>query len=155
GRVAGAVAAGAGESRGESPEHESGEQSIPEAHGVARPVCGAGPIHNTTAPGADDMLPGFEEAPTAMSRVPALSQRAGPMPASPIRRLAPFAVEAQRAGKTVYALNIGQPDIATPKEILDRLKDYPDRFVPYGPSQGLPEFVEALRGYYETIGVAV
>jgi aspartate aminotransferase len=77
------------------------------------------------------------------------------MPASPIRRLAPFAIEAQRAGKTVYALNIGQPDIPTPKEILDRLKDYPDRYVPYGPSQGMPEFVEALRVYYDSIGVAV
>ncbi|HUK62518.1 MAG TPA: pyridoxal phosphate-dependent aminotransferase, partial [Dongiaceae bacterium] len=74
---------------------------------------------------------------------------------SPIRRLAPFAVEAQRAGKTVYSLNIGQPDIPTPKEILDRLKEYPDRYVPYGPSQGLPEFIEALRHYYKGVGATL
>ena len=87
-------------------------------------------------------------------RIP-LSRRADAMPASPIRRLAPFAVEAARAGKTVYALNIGQPDIATPREILDRLRDFPDRYVPYGPSQGIPEFVDALRAYYASLGIAV
>ena len=85
----------------------------------------------------------------------ALSRRAQTMPASPIRRLAPFAVEARKAGKTVYSLNIGQPDIPTPKEILDRLREVPDRYVAYGPSQGLPEFVEALRGYYATLGIAL
>jgi len=84
-----------------------------------------------------------------------LSRRADAMPASPIRRLAPFAVEAARAGKTVYSLNIGQPDIATPPEILDRLRDFPDRYVPYGPSQGIPEFVDALRAYYASLGIAV
>jgi aspartate aminotransferase len=74
------------------------------------------------------------------------------MPASPIRRLAPLAAAARRAGKTVYALNIGQPDIPTPRAILDRLRAYPDAYVPYGPSQGLPEFIEALRAYYAGIG---
>src|SRR5437773_7337322 len=85
----------------------------------------------------------------------ALSRRAHSMPASPIRRLAPFAVEAQRAGKTVYSLNIGQPDIPTPQPILDRMREYPDRYVPYGPSQGLPEFIDALRSYYAGVGVPV
>ena len=83
----------------------------------------------------------------------ALSQRAQGLPASPIRRLAPFALKAQQAGKTVYSLNIGQPDIPTPQAILDRLRAFPDRYVAYGPSQGLPEFIEALRGYYGSIGV--
>jgi aspartate aminotransferase len=82
-----------------------------------------------------------------------LSARAGIMPASPIRRFAPLAVEARRQGRTLYALNIGQPDIATPKVILDRLRSYEAPYVPYGPSQGLPEFIEALRGYYAGIGV--
>ena len=70
-----------------------------------------------------------------------LSKRAQQMPASPIRRLAPFAAQARKAGKTVYPLNIGQPDIPTPKAILDRLRSYGDANVPYGPSQGLPEFI--------------
>ncbi len=84
-----------------------------------------------------------------------LSQRARIMPASPIRRLAPLVVAARRAGKTVYALNIGQPDIETPRVILDRLRSYQPQLVPYGPSQGLPEFVEALRAYYHGVGVDV
>lgn len=90
-----------------------------------------------------------------MPHPPRLSQRALGMPASPIRRLAPFAAEARRAGKKVYSLNIGQPDIPTPKAILDRLRSYDDRNVPYGPSQGLPEFVETLRGYYARVGLTV
>lgn len=77
-----------------------------------------------------------------------LAQRALEMPASPIRRLAPFAVAAERAGRKVYSLNIGQPDIATPPEILDRLQTFDRPNVAYGPSQGLPEFVEAIQRYY-------
>jgi len=82
-----------------------------------------------------------------------LSQRAQNMPASPIRRLAPLAAAARKAGKSIYALNIGQPDIPTPRPILDRLRSYAAANVPYGPSQGLPEFIEALRGYYAGVGV--
>jgi aspartate aminotransferase len=77
------------------------------------------------------------------------------MPASPIRRLAPLAAAARKAGKTLYALNIGQPDIATPRAILDRLRAYDAAYVPYGPSQGSPEFIEALRRYYVTVGLAL
>jgi aspartate aminotransferase len=77
------------------------------------------------------------------------------VPASPIRRLAPLAVAARRAGRTVYPLNIGQPDIATPRPILDRLRAWSEPYVAYGPSQGLPEFVEALRTYYAGIGIAL
>jgi aspartate aminotransferase len=82
-----------------------------------------------------------------------LSDRARIMPASPIRRLAPLAAAARRAGKAIYALNIGQPDIATPRVILDRLHSYDAAFIPYGPSQGLPEFIEALRVYYKGVGL--
>lgn len=82
-----------------------------------------------------------------------LSRRAVAMPASPIRRFAPLAVEARRRGKTVYALNIGQPDIPTPQVILDKLRSWSDPYVPYGPSQGLPEYIEALRWYYASVGV--
>src|SRR4029077_20211375 len=82
----------------------------------------------------------------------ALSHRARLMPASPIRRLAPLAAAARASGKTVYALNIGQPDIETPRVILDRLRGYDARNIPYGPSQGLPEFIEALCTYYAGVG---
>ena len=90
-----------------------------------------------------------------MSNAARLSRRAQHMPASPIRRLAPFAVAARKAGKTVHPLNIGQPDIPTPRAILDRLRSYDAPYVPYGPSQGLPEFVEALRSYYAGLGVTL
>jgi aspartate aminotransferase len=77
------------------------------------------------------------------------------MPASPIRRLAPLAARARAAGRSIYSLNIGQPDIPTPQAILDRLRRYDAVYVPYGPSQGLPEFIEALRTYYAGVGVRV
>lgn len=81
-----------------------------------------------------------------------LSQRAAIMPASPIRRLAPYAVAARAKGLEVHGLNIGQPDIPTPEAILSRLREYRAPYVPYGPSQGLPEYIEALRTYYAGVG---
>ncbi len=84
-----------------------------------------------------------------------LSRRAADLPASPIRRLAPFAVTARAAGKKVYGLNIGQPDIPTPPAILDRLKTYGEANIPYGPSQGTPEFLETLMAYYRAAGIDV
>jgi len=84
-----------------------------------------------------------------------LSARAQAMPASPIRRLAPLVAAARRAGKTIYSLNIGQPDIETPRPILDRLRAYDAALIPYGPSQGLPEFIEALRVYYRGVGLTL
>ena len=86
---------------------------------------------------------------------PPLSHRAQIMPSSPIRRLAPHAVEARRRGLTVHGLNIGQPDIPTPQAILDRFGAWTEPNVPYGPSQGLPEFLEALRTYYAGVGANV
>jgi len=90
-----------------------------------------------------------------MSEFNRLSQRAAIMPASPIRRLAPYAVEARRRGLVVHGLNIGQPDIPTPKVILDRMRAYDAPYVPYGPSQGLPEYLEALRTYYAGVGATL
>lgn len=84
-----------------------------------------------------------------------LSQRATLMPASPIRRLAPYAVAARKRGLAVYGLNIGQPDIATPQVILDRIRSFDQPYLAYGPTQGLPEFQEALRLYYASVGVTV
>jgi aspartate aminotransferase len=74
------------------------------------------------------------------------------MPASPIRRLAPFARDAVAAGRRVHHLNIGQPDIASPPEMLERLRTYTECNVAYGPSEGLPEFVDALHSYHLSCG---
>jgi aspartate aminotransferase len=75
------------------------------------------------------------------------------MPASPIRRLTPFADAARQRGVHVYHLNIGQPDIETPPEMRDRLKTIQDKVLAYSPSAGTPEFVEALLGYYRRAGL--
>jgi aspartate aminotransferase len=84
-----------------------------------------------------------------MHRECTLSGRGRTMPASPIRRLAPLAVEAAARGVRVHHLNIGQPDIPAPAEILRRLKTFSQTNLAYGPSQGLPEFIETVRRYHE------
>ncbi len=82
-----------------------------------------------------------------------LSRRALDMPASPIRRLAPLATAAERLGRRLHHLNIGQPDIATPPEIMRRLAAFRQTNIAYGPSEGLPEFIETLRRYHARWGI--
>ena len=82
-----------------------------------------------------------------------LARRAEAQPASPIRRLAPFAAEARRLGKHVFQLNIGQPDIPAPREVLDRLSTFDQPNVAYGPTEGQPEFLDAIQDYYAGWGL--
>ncbi|MCK5882633.1 MAG: pyridoxal phosphate-dependent aminotransferase [Bacteriovoracaceae bacterium] len=77
-----------------------------------------------------------------------VSTRGASLPASPIRKLKPFADEAMAKGKSIYYLNIGQPDIETPVNMLNVLKKLENKVIPYGPSQGLPEYQDALIKYY-------
>lgn len=81
-----------------------------------------------------------------------LSHRGRWMPASPIRRLAPLADEAKARGTRVYHLNIGQPDIPTPPEMLDAIRHFADPVLAYGPSGGLPETRAAMAGYLAGLG---
>lgn len=90
-----------------------------------------------------------------MPQATQLSERALAMPASPIRRLAPLAELARRAGKRVHALNIGQPDTPTPAAMLERLRHWAEPHVAYGPSGGLPEFIEAIRRYHSRWGITL
>jgi aspartate aminotransferase len=90
-----------------------------------------------------------------MAHTAQLSARALAMPASPIRRLAPLADQARRAGKHVHALNIGQPDTPTPAAMLERMHRWAEPNVAYGPSGGLSEFVEAIRRYHARWGLAL
>jgi len=85
----------------------------------------------------------------------AISTRGKMMPPSPIRKLKPYDDRARSAGRTVYHLNIGQPDIETPKEMLDVLKDIGTKIIGYGPSQGIPEYQDALIKYYNRHGIAL
>ena len=77
-----------------------------------------------------------------------LSRRAIEIQASPIRKLAPYADEAKANGIHVYHLNIGQPDIETPKEILDVYNHFDEKVLSYGPSQGLLKYRKNLVNYY-------
>ena len=90
-----------------------------------------------------------------MSSPIGLSERARTMPASPIRRLVPYADKARARGIKVYNLNIGQPDVETPKEMMDGYRNVDIKVLAYGPSQGLKEYVEALVEYYRRVGIAV
>ena len=78
-----------------------------------------------------------------------ISERGIEMPASPIRKLAPLAYEAQDQGVKIYRLNIGQPDLPTPQKALDVLKHVNLKTLEYSPSQGNRSLREALVGYYE------
>lgn len=74
------------------------------------------------------------------------------VPASPIRKLVPFAVEAKKKGVKVYHLNIGDPDIKTPEVMVNVLKNWSANPIPYGQSQGEPKFLESLVTYYNKLG---
>lgn len=84
---------------------------------------------------------------------PMASSRALHTPASPIRNLVPFAVQAVERGVRVYHLNIGQPDLETPPEIRDRLQKIDDRCLAYSPAQGTPGFLATMVRYYAGHGV--
>lgn len=78
-----------------------------------------------------------------------ISQRGLEMPASPIRKLAPLAAEAEDRGVKIYRLNIGQPDLPTPKKALEALKHIDRDTLEYSPSQGYKSLRQALVSYYE------
>ena len=77
------------------------------------------------------------------------------MPESPIRKLVPFAEKAKRNGKTVFHLNIGQPDIETPKVALDAVKDFSSQVVEYSHSAGFESYRKGLASYYQSLGISV
>jgi len=77
------------------------------------------------------------------------------MPASPIRKLVPFADAAKKRGVKVYHLNIGQPDIATPQVMLDALKNYNEKVIAYSNSAGNESYRKVLVDYYKSINIDV
>ena len=78
------------------------------------------------------------------------SNRVSSMQSSPIRKLVPFAQAAKAEGIKVYHLNIGQPDIKTPRGFFDAVKSFDNEVLEYAVSQGIPELIEALQDYYKT-----
>ena len=87
--------------------------------------------------------------------MPGVSQRGIRLPASPIRKLTPFADAAKSRGMKVYHLNIGQPDLPTPKKALDALKHIDRTTLEYSPSNGFKSLREKLVGYYDRFGIKV
>ena len=87
--------------------------------------------------------------------MPNISNKGLNMPESPIRKLVPFAEKAKRNGKTVFHLNIGQPDIETPKVALDAVKDFSSKVVEYSHSAGFESYRKGLASYYQSLGISV
>ncbi|WP_179414870.1 pyridoxal phosphate-dependent aminotransferase [Mucilaginibacter sp. E4BP6] len=84
--------------------------------------------------------------------MPKISDKGQRMPASPIRKLTPFADKAKLDGKKVYHLNIGQPDIETPAGMLDAIKNIDFKVWAYTPSEGTLAYRTKLTEYYNKLG---
>jgi aspartate aminotransferase len=82
--------------------------------------------------------------------MPSISSKAVAMPASPIRKLVPFAEAAKKQGRKVYHLNIGQPDIETPEVVRTKMKELDLKVVEYSNSDGIAAYRQGLTKYYAT-----
>ncbi|HEY1030127.1 MAG TPA: pyridoxal phosphate-dependent aminotransferase [Flavipsychrobacter sp.] len=87
--------------------------------------------------------------------MPVISHRGAQMPPSPIRKLVPYAETAKKKGTKVYHLNIGQPDIETPKAILDAVRHTDMKVLEYSHSAGFESYRKKLVEYYARNGVNV
>ena len=87
--------------------------------------------------------------------MPKISERACVMPASPIRKLVPYAEAAKKRGIKVYHLNIGQPDIKTPEIALDAIRHFDQKVIEYSHSAGNESYRKKLVGYYQGIGIDI
>ncbi len=82
-----------------------------------------------------------------------ISRRAHHIQASPIRKLKPYADKAKERGIHVYHLNIGDPDVPTPRPVLDAIHAYNEPVIGYGPSQGFLELRQSMTRYFGTYGI--
>jgi aspartate aminotransferase len=89
------------------------------------------------------------------NKMPIISVKGINMPESPIRKLVPFAEQAKKDGKTVFHLNIGQPDIATPQVALDAIKNIDREVIEYSHSAGFESYRTKLAKYYQGNGINV
>ena len=77
------------------------------------------------------------------------------MPASPIRKLVPYAEAAKKRGVKVHHLNIGQPDIKTPEVALNAIKNFDMKTAEYTHSAGIESYRKGLAGYYKSVGINI
>src|SRR5205085_10844234 len=85
----------------------------------------------------------------------AISRRGRHMPPSPIRKLVPYAEAAKKRGIKVYHLNIGQPDIETPKPVLDAVRHSDFRILEYSHSAGNESYRKKLVEYYKKVCIDI
>ena len=85
--------------------------------------------------------------------MPSISHKAAEMPASPIRKLVPFAEAAKKRGTKIYHLNIGQPDIETPVSFLNAIKNTDLKIVEYSHSAGNESYRKKLCTYYKEYNI--
>src|SRR5574344_660132 len=85
--------------------------------------------------------------------MPKIPERGLIVPASPIRKLTPYADAAKNKGIKVYHLNIGQPDLPTPRKALDAVRQIDRTTLEYSPSQGFLSLRQKLIGYYSKFGI--
>jgi len=81
------------------------------------------------------------------------SERIINMQESPVRKLVPIATKVKKTGKKVYHLNIGQPDIETPKVFMEAINEYDSKIIKYSFSQGEPDLINAIRDYFKRDGI--
>jgi aspartate aminotransferase len=87
--------------------------------------------------------------------MPAVSHKGKTMPASPIRKLVPFSEEAKKRGTRVYHLNIGQPDIETPPNVMEKIRNLDLKVLEYSHSAGIRSYREKLVEYYRKHSIDV
>lgn len=87
--------------------------------------------------------------------MPQISDKGKQMPASPIRKLVPYAEEAKSKGRKVYHLNIGQPDIPTPEVALEAVKNITAKVIEYSHSAGNESYRKGLAKYYKSVNIDV
>lgn len=84
-----------------------------------------------------------------------ISNRVESMQFSPIRKFNPIAIKAEKAGKKIYHLNIGQPDVETPECFMDAIRNFDEKVIAYAESGGRPELIEAVKDYYKTYDISL
>lgn len=87
--------------------------------------------------------------------MPTISNKANAMPASPIRKLVPFAEAAKKRGVKIFHLNIGQPDIETPASFLNAVKNADIKVLEYSHSAGNESYRKKLCGYYKEYNINI
>ena len=72
---------------------------------------------------------------------------------SPMRKFHPYAVAAEAKGRKIYHLNIGQPDVETPPQFFEAVRNFSQSVLEYAPSPGVPELIDAVQKYYDNLNM--